>query len=63
MIKTFVIQAIYGDSKSKTPGEARSVKWKSMKNKSTLRLYLDDDTLDHHYERANYLSYITPQGI
>ena len=39
------IQAIYGDNKSKTRGEARSVKWKSMKKKSTLRLCPDDDTL------------------
>ena len=58
LMKTFVIQAIYGDNKSKTPGEARSVKWKTMKKKSTLRLCPDNDSLDHYCERANYLAYI-----
>ena len=58
MMKTFVIQTIYGDSKSETPWEAKSVKWKSMKKKSTLRLCPDDDTLDHYCEPANYLSHI-----
>ena len=43
--------------KSETPGEARSVKWKSMKKKSRFRLCPDDDILDHYCERANYLSY------
>ena len=31
VIKTFVIQAICGDGKSKTSGEARSFKWKHIK--------------------------------
>ena len=57
IMKTVVIQAICGDSKSKTPGEARLVKWKSMKKKSLLRLCPDDGTLDNYCERANYLSY------
>ena len=58
VMKTFVIQAIYGNNKSQSPGEATSVKWKSMKKKSTLRLCPDDDTLDHYCERASYISYI-----
>ena len=29
MMKTFVIQAIYADNKSETPGEALTVKWKT----------------------------------
>ena len=58
MIKTLIIQVIYGDNKSETPGGGRSVKWKSMKKKSTLRLCPDDDTVDHYCERAKYLSYI-----
>ena len=33
IMKTFVIQAICGDSKSETLGKARLVKWKSMKKK------------------------------
>ena len=51
VMKTFFIQAIYGDNKRETPGEARSVK--SMKKKSWLRLCPDDETLDHYCERAN----------
>ena len=51
MMKTLVIQAIYGDNKSETPRKTRSVKWKSMKKKSTLRLSPDDDTLDHYCEQ------------
>ena len=58
MMKTFFIQAIYGDNKKETPGEARSAKVKNMIKKSTLRLCPDDDTLGHYYERANYHSYI-----
>ena len=56
VMKTFVIQAIYGDNKSETPGEARSVTWKI--REITNRLCPDDDTLDHYYEQNNYLSYI-----
>ena len=54
MMKTFFIQAIYGDNKKETPGEARSAKVKNMKKKSTLRLCPDDDTLGHYYEGINY---------
>ena len=57
-MKSFVVQAIYGDNKSETPGETWSVKWKSMKKRSTLRLCPDNGSLDHYCERANYLSYI-----
>ena len=57
VMNTFVIQAM-DDNKSETLGEARSVKWKSMKKKSTLRLCPVDDNLDHYCKRANYLSYI-----
>ena len=58
LMKAFVIEAIYGDSKHLIPGEARAAKWRSLKKKSTLRLCPDDDTLDHYCERANFLSYI-----
>ena len=54
MMKTFFIQAIYGDNKKETPGEARSAKVKNMKKKSTLRLCPDDETLGHYYEGINY---------
>ena len=58
LMKAFVIEAIYGNSKHIIPGEARATKWRSLKKKSTLRLCPDDDTLDHYCERANFLSYI-----
>ena len=58
MMRTFVIQAIYGDYKSEAPGEARLVKWKSMKKKSMLPLCPNDEILDNYCERAIYLSYI-----
>ena len=58
LMKAFVIEAIYGDSKHLIPGEARAAKWRSLKKKSTLRLCPDDDTLDHYCERVNFLSHI-----
>ena len=58
LMKSFVIEVIYGDSKSVTSAEARAAKWKTLKKKSTLRLCPDDDTLNHYCDRANYLSYI-----
>ena len=57
-MKFFVIQAIYEDNKSETPEEVESVKWQSMKKKSTLRLCPDNDALDNYWEQTNYLSYI-----
>ena len=38
--------------------EARAVKWKSMKNKSFIRLPPDEDSLRQHCLRANYLAYL-----
>ena len=42
----------------KEPPLSDSVRKKSMKKKSTLRLCPDDDTLDHYCEPVNYLSHI-----
>jgi len=58
-MKTFVICVIYKESTGLTCGQARASRWHNMKKKkkSTLRLPPDDDTLKHHLERTNYLSY------
>ena len=40
LMKSFVIEAIYGDSKGVTPVEVRTVKWKTLKKKSTLNSVL-----------------------
>ncbi|XP_042559402.1 polyunsaturated fatty acid lipoxygenase ALOX15B-like [Clupea harengus] len=54
----FTRHVIYGDHKSSTMAEARAVKWKSMKNKSFIRLPPDEDSLRQHCLRANYLAYL-----
>lgn len=54
----FTRQVIYGDKKSSTMAEARAAKWRSMKNKSFIRLPPDADSLRQHCLRANYLVYL-----
>ena len=57
-LEKFVIRFIYGDTKSKTVGEARAEKWRTQKKKSTIRLLPDSDSLHYHLCRANYLTYL-----
>ena len=40
MMKTFVIQAIYADNKSETPGEAWTIKWKTWKRNQSFECVL-----------------------
>ena len=47
---------IYGEN-SDTCGQARASKWHKLKKKSTIRLPPDDDTLDHHCDRTNFITY------
>lgn len=54
----FVIRFVYGDTTSKTAGEARAAKWRAQKKKSTVRLMPDTDSLKQHLFRANYLAYL-----
>ncbi len=54
----FTRHVIYGDKKSTTMPEARAAKWKTMKNKSFIRLPPDADSLRQHCLRANYLAYL-----
>ena len=57
-LEQFVIRYVYGNTKSKTSGEARAAKWRAQKKKSTMRLMLDLDSLYQHLLRANYLAYL-----
>ena len=56
-LEQFVTRYVYGNTKSKTPGEARAAKWRAQK-KSTMRLMPDSDSLYQHLLRANYLAYL-----
>ncbi|MCG8430912.1 MAG: hypothetical protein MJA29_07055 [Candidatus Omnitrophica bacterium] len=52
-MKTFVVCKIYGEKEK----NARAAKWRRMKRKSTARLPPDEDSLNHHLERTNYITY------
>lgn len=56
-MKTFVLSCIYGESADATCGQARASKWQKMKKKSMIRLPPDDDSLNPHVERTNYITY------
>ena len=55
-MRKFVITKIYGE-KATSCSDARASRWRKMKKKSLGRLPPDEDTLDHHLERTNYLSF------
>ena len=57
-VKSFVIHYIYGDTQSSTLNQAHATKWKGLKEKSLMRLLPDDDSLEQHIKRANFLAYI-----
>jgi len=56
-MKTFVLYEIYSENTGVTCGQARASRWHKMKKKCTVRLPPDDDTLNHHLERTNYITY------
>ncbi|KAL8559000.1 hypothetical protein ACOMHN_039756 [Nucella lapillus] len=56
-MKSFVLSSIYGESADATCGQAIASKWHKMKRKSTFRLPPDDDSLNLHVERTNYITY------
>ena len=56
-MKTFVLSCIYAESADATCGQARASKWQKMKKKSTIRLPPDDDSLNPHVEKTNYITY------
>ena len=57
-LKSFVICYIYGDTQSSSLNLARATKWKRQKKKSLMCLFPDDDSLEKHIKRANFLAYI-----
>lgn len=56
-MRSFVLSFIYGEGTSASCQEARASKWQKLKKKNTIRLPPDNDTLDQHLKRTNYLSY------
>ena len=56
-MKAFVLSKIYAESADVTCGQARASKWNKLKNKSTIRLPPDEDSLDLHVKRTNYITY------
>ena len=57
-MQSFIREGVYDDFYSSTMAQARALKWRSQKSKSFCRLPPDQDALNHHIERANYLSYL-----
>ena len=55
-MKRFVLWKMYGEN-TDSCAKARASKWKKLKKKSMTRLPPDEDTLNHHLDRTNYLAY------
>ena len=56
-MRQFVIRKVYGETDFETCGHARASKWSRMKKKRTARLPPDEDSLNQHLERTNFISY------
>ena len=56
-MKAFVLSYVYGENADVTCGQARASKWHKLKKKRMIRLPPDDNSLDLHVERTNYLTY------
>ena len=50
-VMKFVLSNVYSERADMSRGQARASK------KTTIRLSPDDDSLDHHLVRTNYISY------
>ena len=55
-MRAFVLSKVYAET-AVTCGQARASKWHKLKKKSTIRLPPDDDSLNHHIQRTNYITY------
>lgn len=55
--KAFVLSKIYAECIGVTCGRARAFNWHKLKKKGTIRLLPDDDTLDQHVKRTNYITH------
>ena len=56
-MKAFILSKVYCEDNALTCGQARASKWQKLKKKSTVRLPPDDDTMNHHCARTNYITY------
>ena len=56
-MRRFALLKIYG-GKENNYVEARAAKWRKMKKKGFTRPPPDEDTLHHHLDRVNYLSFL-----
>ena len=56
-MEQFILTKSYGCLSGSTCAEARAQKWRKQKKKNTLLLPPDSDSLYHHLQRANYLTY------
>ena len=56
-MEQFVLTKIYGCESGMTYADAKAAKWRKQKNKNTLNLPPDSDSLHHHLNRVNYLTY------
>ena len=56
-IKAFVFSIVYAESADVTCGQARASKWHKLKKNCMIRLPPDEDSLDLHVERTNYITY------
>ena len=56
-MRRFMLLKIYG-GKETTCTEGRAPKWRKTKKKIYVRLPPDEDTLHHHLDKVNYLSYL-----
>ena len=56
-MEQFVLTKMYGCLPGSTCAEASVQKWRKQKKKNTLCLPPDSDSLYHHLQRANYLTY------
>ena len=56
-MRTFILSKLYSSGADVTCGQARASKWHKLKKKSTLRLPPDEDSLDLHVQRTNYITF------
>ena len=56
-MRLFVLRNVYDESSDTTCGQARASKWNRMKENSKARLPPDEDSLNQHLERMNFISY------
>ena len=56
-MRLFILQNVHDESSDITCGQARASKWNRMKKKSTAWLPHDEDSLNQHLERTNFISY------